>query len=35
MRVIIVGAGLAGMTTAWELHKAGHDVIVLEARNRV
>lgn len=35
MRVIIVGAGLAGMTTAWELHKQGHEVEVLEARNRV
>lgn len=35
MRVIVIGAGLAGMTTAWELHKSGHDVVVLEARNRV
>nr|WP_274636515.1 NAD(P)/FAD-dependent oxidoreductase [Microbacterium bovistercoris] len=35
MRVIVVGAGLAGLTAAWEMHKAGHAVTVLEARNRV
>lgn len=35
MRVIVIGAGLAGMTSAWELSKQGHEVIVLEARNRV
>ncbi len=35
MKVIVVGAGLSGMTAAWELHKKGHDVTVLEARDRV
>lgn len=35
MKVIVVGAGLSGMTAAWELHKKGHEVIVLEARDRV
>lgn len=35
MKVIVVGAGLAGLTAAWELHKAGHVVEVLEARDRV
>lgn len=35
MRVIIIGAGLSGMTTAWELNKQGHEVVILEARNRV
>ena len=33
-RVIIAGAGLAGLSCAWELSKRGHDVVVLEASNR-
>src|SRR5206468_2678119 len=30
----IIGAGLAGLSTAYELTKAGHDVTILEARTR-
>ncbi|WP_427869742.1 flavin monoamine oxidase family protein [Leucobacter luti] len=35
MKIIVIGAGLAGLTAAWEFDKAGHDVTVLEARDRV
>jgi monoamine oxidase len=33
--VIVVGAGLAGLTAANAIHAAGRSVLVLEARNRV
>lgn len=35
MDIVVVGAGLAGLTAAWELEKAGHRCTVLEARDRV
>ncbi len=34
-RVVVVGAGLAGLTAALDLRDAGWDVVVLEARGRV
>lgn len=34
-RVIVVGAGMAGLVAADELLRAGHDPLVLEARQRV
>lgn len=34
-RVIVIGGGIAGLVTAYELQRAGHDPIVLEAQHRV
>lgn len=33
-RVIVLGAGMAGLSAAFELDAAGHDVTILEARSR-
>jgi monoamine oxidase len=34
-RVIIVGAGIAGIAAARVLHDAGHEVVIIEARDRI
>jgi len=34
-RVVVIGAGLAGLVAAYELKRQGHQVVVLEAQNRV
>ncbi|MCI3246369.1 flavin monoamine oxidase family protein [Streptomyces spinosisporus] len=34
-KVVIIGGGIAGLTSAYELGKAGYDCTVLEARDRV
>src|SRR5687768_1661615 len=34
-RVVVIGAGFSGLAAAYELTRAGYDVTVLEARNRV
>lgn len=34
-RVVILGAGVAGLVTAYELGKAGYDCTILEAKDRV
>ena len=34
-RVIVIGGGFSGLAAAYELSKAGYDVTVAEARNRV
>lgn len=34
-RVIVLGAGIAGLAAGYELARAGHEPVVLEAQNRV
>lgn len=34
-RVVVIGAGFSGLAAAYELSRAGYDVTVVEARNRV
>lgn len=35
MKVIVVGAGVIGVTTAWSLGKAGHQVTILEEKSEI
>jgi oxygen-dependent protoporphyrinogen oxidase len=34
-RILVIGAGISGLTAAFRLQQAGHDVQVLESRSRV
>lgn len=34
-RVVIIGAGMAGLVAGYELARAGHEPLILEAQNRV
>jgi monoamine oxidase len=34
-KIVVLGSGVAGLTSAYELSKAGYDVTLLEARDRV
>src|ERR1043166_4108143 len=33
-KILIIGAGMAGLSAGYELTQLGHDVIILEARTR-
>jgi monoamine oxidase len=35
LRILVLGAGMAGLTAALALHRRGHDVTVVEYQNRV
>ena len=34
-KIVIIGAGISGLTTAYLLFKEGYDVIVLEQKDKV
>lgn len=35
MHILVIGAGIVGITTAWELHQKGHDVTLVEQADSV
>ena len=35
VKIVILGAGMAGLAAGYELRKAGYDITILEARDRV
>mgnify|MGYP003656976627 CR=1 FL=1 len=34
MHILVLGAGIVGITTAWYLQKQGHQVTVVDRQNR-
>jgi monoamine oxidase len=34
LKIVVIGAGASGLVAAYELNRAGHDVTILEARDR-
>ena len=35
MRIVVLGGGVVGVTTAYQLQKDGHDVVVVERNSEV
>ena len=35
MRVVVLGGGVVGVTTAYQLQRDGHEVVILERRGEV